>query len=205
MSHKILLNYLVENNLELNNKTLIEIGSCRELINNNSTEEFIIFCKNNNINFISVDIDPEAQKNTEFLFTKYDFNKGKFVLEKGEDFLKQYENNIDFLYLDAFDFYHPYHTEKRKLVYKTILNCEIDDDICHQMHLDCCENIIDKVDNNTLICFDDIYNLNQRNKPWDENFDNLFGKGKTAIPFLFENGFKIISKNCRGILLQKLS
>jgi len=62
-SHTLLSNYIERTFLKdfLKNKTLIEIGSSREIIKQQtSSEYFIKFCKKYEMNFISVDMDPEC-------------------------------------------------------------------------------------------------------------------------------------------------
>lgn len=49
------------------------------------------------------------------------------------------------------------------------------------MHLECCKNIINKLNKNSIICFDDIKNKNY-----------TIGKGVLAVPYLLKNKLKII-------------
>lgn len=180
----------------LNGKTLIEIGSTREVISSqNSSEHFIKFCKENNMFFISIDMDPDCSQNVIFFMKKHNFLNGKAITMKGEDFLKSYDKSIDFIYLDAFDFYHPGHSNYRQYRYEKYLGCQImnDDKKCHKMHLDCCENMLDKLTDNSLIFFDDVIDKNKK------------GKAVTAIPFLLQNGFEIINHQYDTMALQKKS
>lgn len=117
--HKQLIKFILQSNNNNNNKTLIEIGSTREFIpGHNSSEDFILLCKKLNMFFISVDMDPECSKNVINIAKKHNFKNYKIFTMKGEDFLKDYDKNIDYIYLDAFDFYHPHHSEKEKKVIK---------------------------------------------------------------------------------------
>lgn len=194
-SHIYLMNYLSELG-NINGKTLIEIGSARENLFTSSTHDFLNYTKKHNMNFISVDMDPQCTNNVEILKKKLNLNnsdKYKAINAKGEDFLEDYDRNIDFIYLDAFDFWHSNHSSERRDRYKKILNCDIvpDDILCHKMHLTCCQIINSKSNPNTVICFDDVIN---------KNFD---GKGKTAIPFLLNNGWNIKRNYGTSIILTK--
>ena len=104
---------------------------------------------------------------------------------KGEDFLKEFKGNIDFLYLDAFDYDHGQHSSIRKSRYKEEMNCEITNPLCHKMHLDCVVNSYKKISKDGVIVFDDVLG------------DFSKGKGVTAIPFLLNNGFKLLKKTAQ--------
>ena len=156
---------------------MIEIGTTREILEgHDSTPVLHKFCIDNNINFTTVDMDPDNTSNIKNRIP--DINA---VTSKGEDFLRDFKGSIDYIYLDAFDFYHDNHSQDRINKYKTILNTTINNADCHQMHLDCCINMLNKLSPNCVITFDDVLN------------DSFDGKGKTAIPFLLNNGFKIFS------------
>lgn len=178
--HKLLISF-IKKDKDIQNKTLIEIGCTREATSaQDSTKSFYDLSTKLGFNFITVDMDPENIKNV-----KSRLKNINAVCSKGEDFLKGYDGNIDYLYLDAFDFYHPRHSKKRKDSYKTNLGCEItkDDSLCHKMHLDCCIYSVDKMPNKSIIVIDDVISDRQ-------------GKGVTAIPFLLKNNFNLIASNC---------
>jgi hypothetical protein len=192
--HKQLIKYMSTQSRDvLNNSVLIEIGSTREFIpGHNSSEDFIIFCKKNNLKFISVDMDPECSQNVRNISKKHNFDNFEVHTQKGEIFLKEYDGNMDFIYLDAFDFYHNNHSQKRMNAYNKYNNQTItkDDYFCHKMHKDCCIEIINK-NKKPVICFDDILDNNKK------------GKGVTAIPYLLENGYKLheYNKSLHSMLL----
>jgi hydroxymethylpyrimidine pyrophosphatase-like HAD family hydrolase len=190
--HELLITYINKKD-NLTNKIIIEIGSTREFIGyQNSSEEFIKFCKKNNMKFISVDMDPNCTKNVIKLAKKHNFTNYEAITMKGEDFLEKYNEVIDFIYLDAFDFAHNNHSKNRKKRYQEFLDCKITNKLCHEMHLQCCKNIINKMSNTGYIGFDDILNIKATK-----------GKGVTAIPFLLNNNFKIIEFKDRSMILQK--
>ena len=197
-SHKILANYIEKNFTKefLKNKTLIEIGSTREIVKDqNSSEYFIKFCKKYDMKFISVDMDPECSKNVKNSIHKENFTNANVVTSKGEIFLKNYKNPIDFIYLDAFDFWHDHHSSKRKESYKKNLNVELkpDDILCHKMHFDCAFHMINNnlITKDTVVCFDDILNK-----------EATKGKGASAIPFLLKNNMKTVLYQGWGMILR---
>jgi hypothetical protein len=199
-SHTVLSNY-IERTFKrdfLKNKTLIEIGSSREIIKQqNSSEYFIKFCKKYEMKFISIDMDPECSNNVKKFAEDNKFDNIQIITDKGETFLKNYKNPIDFIYIDAFDFWHENHSKKRKESYKKNLNVELnsDDILCHKMHFDCAFHMINNnlIKKDTVLSFDDILNKNATK-----------GKGVTAIPFLLKNNMTVVEyKNCGMILRLK--
>ena len=196
-SHKLLTNAIEERFFSsLSGKTLIEIGSTREIVSNqNSSEYFITFCKKHNMKFISIDMDPKCSENALNFCKKHNFDNYLINTMKGEDFLQDYTEKIDFIYLDAFDFWHPNHGDVRKESYKQNLGVELsaDDNLCHQMHYECAYHMINNkcVTKDTIICHDDIVTPDAKR-----------GKGVLSIPYLLENGFKISKYESNGMILQ---
>tara|TARA_R110002074_G_scaffold82962_2_gene185002 strand:+ start:983 stop:1585 length:603 start_codon:yes stop_codon:yes gene_type:complete len=196
-SHKLLTNAIEERFFSsLSGKTLIEIGSTREIVSNqNSSEYFITFCKKHNMKFISIDMDPKCSENALNFCKKHNFDNYLIKTMKGEDFLQDYTEKIDFIYLDAFDFWHPNHGDVRKESYKQNLGVELsaDDNLCHQMHYECAYHMINNkcVTKDTIICHDDIVTPDAKR-----------GKGVLSIPYLLENGFKISKYESNGMILQ---
>jgi hypothetical protein len=185
-SHKVLKNYILKDE-NIKDKILIEIGTTREVTpGTDSTAFFHLLSLEKRFKFITVDMDAENTNNA-----KKRFHHLEAITMKGEDYLANFDRIVDYVYLDAFDFYHNNHSEKRKGKYRDILKCEISDLSCHKMHLECCMILKDKMESGGLILFDDIIN------------DKFDGKGKTAIPYLLENGFKIIEFKEGGCLLEK--
>tara|TARA_R110000737_G_scaffold283279_1_gene289886 strand:- start:10 stop:567 length:558 start_codon:yes stop_codon:yes gene_type:complete len=174
---------------DINSKVLVEVGTTREAVSGqDSTKYFYNISNELGFKFITVDMDEENSRNVESRFPNI-----SAVTMKGEDYLKEYQGMIDYVYLDAFDFYHSQHPQYRKDKYRDILNCEINNESCHKMHLECCESLINKMPTGGIILFDDVLN---------PQYD---GKGKTAIPFLLENNFNVVRYHpgVRGCLLVK--
>ena len=141
---------------------------------------------------ISVDMDSECTKNVINICQKNKFENFEAITMKGEDYLKKYKQKIDYIYLDAFDFYHNNHPNKRKNYYKKNLNCEIRDNLCHKMHLECCQNMMNNLTEKSIICFNYILDKNSKK-----------GKGVTAIPYLLKNNFEIIEYIPTVMILKK--
>lgn len=172
-------------------KTLIEIGTTREeLPGLGSTEILARLCKKHKMRMITVDMDNE---NTERARRKMHGFGDSFIAicQKGEEFLQSFNDTVDFIYLDAFDFEHPNHSAKRKLKYESLLGTTINNDACHKMHLDCAVQIVRLSERGTAVVFDDV---------WSEH-SIWKGKGETAIPYLFQNAFKVIDSGKNSAIL----
>jgi hypothetical protein len=163
---------------------LVEIGTTREhLKGQGSTEKLARFCNDRQIHFITVDMDPINSDSVRGSVRKINADF-EVVTAKGEQFLADYKDPIDFVFLDAYDFDHGYHSEARQARYERNLGEKINDEACYKMHLDCAILLISKLSPWGIIGFDDV---------WFK--DNVWtGKGTTAMPYLFSNGFKVILK-----------
>lgn len=185
--HSLMIEFL-DLDSSIRGKTLIEIGTTREQLDGqDSSSYFYKISKKRGINFITVDMDPENTERIKDRFSDIDA-----ICSKGEDFLQSFTGTIDYLYIDAFDFYHNGHSPKRHESYQKNLDTTINDKSCHKMHLDCATNCIEKMSAGGVIVIDDCFG---------EKFER--GKGVTAIPFLIDNGFKVIRKNSQAVALQK--
>ena len=182
-SHYYFWDYLLQYNIDFKDKTFLEIGSTRlvDYKNENywnifdSSGTFYKNSKEYGFNFTTVDMD---ENNTKLLKDKYfEINA---ISQPGEDFTKQYSGKVDFLYIDAFDLEKTTHSDSRKGRYKDVLGVDINKENCWKMHLECCQNLIHKFAPGAIICFDDVFDV-----------ITFEGKGKTAVPFLLDNGFVI--------------
>lgn len=193
--HDLLLKYMRKYKKEyLYSKILVEIGSTREFFRNqNSSEAFIKFCREMDMVFISIDMDPECTKNVENIAKKHKFTNFTAITMKGEDFLKYFDGIIDFIYLDGFDYNHHYHSEARREKYRKYLNCEIDNELAHKMHLECAQNLVDKISDNSTIVFNNIIDKEAKT-----------GKGAHAIPYLLFNGFRVIDFEHGAMALRRI-
>lgn len=185
--------YLKENILSFSlnvNKIMVEIGCVRSEKEQNSTLHLANFCNENKIHFITVDVDPDNINIAKKILTTINPNF-EAIVSRGEDFLQEFANKnieIDFLYLDGFDFYHQYHTVERKNKYKKYLNLEISNENCWIMHLECVKAC--KMAKNGIICINNVYN-------------EYSEKGKLAIPYLLDNNYHINSLQYECAILSK--
>ncbi len=175
---------------------LIEVGSTREDVpGQGSTRVIAEFCKRRGIHFVTVDMDPRNTKSAQVLFKKLgvDFEA---VNQKGEDFLREHPGPFDYVFLDAYDFDHGKHSELRQSRYEKFLGHRIDDADCHRMHLECAESIASKLRLTGLVCIDDT---------WQDENGHWTAKGTLAMPYLLENGFRVIEASNRAALLERVA
>lgn len=196
--HDLLIDYLKENCQQLQqleaSLTMVEIGTTREDIpGQGSTLQLANLCHELGINFITVDMDPNNSLLAESAFSAQELN-AKAVNQKGEDFLREFPSPLDFVFLDAYDFDHGMHSELRQSRYKKYLGANIDEEKCHQMHLDCAESLIEKLSDYGVICIDDT---------WQDDKGDWTAKGTTAVPFLLKSGFEIIEARNRAVLMKR--
>ena len=194
--HNLFIKYMMTNHNNFKSKNIIEVGTTREkYANQSSTIKIAKVCNRFDLNFTTVDMDPDntAVALSDLALVNPNF---KAVVSKGEDYLESFDGQISMLYLDAFDtvLSKNHHSQKRIDSYKKNLDCDITNELCWQMHLDCCIHACDKVEIGGFICIDDIYN--------DEDY---FGKGKTAIPYLVETGkYEIIEYMPDALILKRI-
>jgi len=184
--HKHLINWVQKKSSEeLYGKTLVEIRTVREILfSQNSTSFFAEFCNNNNMNFITVDMNPEIINEATKILSDININF-KAICKKGEDFFndietKKYISKIDYVYFDAFDFNHKNHSQKRRDDYLKYLGCDIEDELCHKSHLDMTINLVNNWEPE-MICWDDCWYTDGK----------IDGKGRLGVPYLLNNGWKM--------------
>jgi predicted O-methyltransferase YrrM len=171
--------------------TLIEIGTTREDVpSQGSTLKLANFCKAHELHFITVDMDP---RNTKLAISDLDKVDKSFqaINQKGEDFLRDYNDPMDFIFLDAYDFDHGKHSEERQTRYKKYLGERISETACHQMHLECARQVQRKISPFGVVCFDDTW---FKEGKWQ-------AKGTLAVPYLLENNYWIVLSGNRSVLL----
>ena len=173
----------------------VEIGSTRELLpGQGSTAEIAGKCRDNNIHFITVDMDPENTSAASATLLEVS-DSFEAINAQGEVFLKNYHGRVDFLYLDAFDIDHGMHSEARKQRYMEHLGSDINNEDCYKMHLDCAIEAVRLLKLGGVIVFDDA---------WRQN-DGWGGKGYSAMPYLLDHGFEIIEETGNTIWLERIS
>ena len=176
--HTNYMAWLEKSSTELAGKTLVEIGTTREVLpSQNSTAVLANFCRLHNMRFVTVDMNPKSILRSRQVITKIN-PSFLAICAKGEDFIRTCKFNIDFLYLDAFDFNHANHSKQRRDDYRRYLKCEITNKLCHEAHLDMVRNLIEYHKPESF-CFDDCF----------YNDGTLTGKGTLAIPYALERGW----------------
>lgn len=193
--HELVLTYLQANrgSLKLHDRraTLIEIGTTRENVpGQGSTRKLAEYCRSEGLHFITVDMDPHNTHEAEKLFKELGTNF-EAVNQKGEDYLFEFQGYMDFVFLDAYDYDHGQHSELRQSRYKKFLGNNIDEALCHKMHLDCAKSVVQKLSPFGVVCVDDSWQVDGK---WT-------AKGALAIPFLLENDFEIVEARNRSVLL----
>mgnify|MGYP001951181199 CR=1 FL=1 len=196
--HDLLIDYLKENRQQFQqleaSLIMVEIGTTREDIpGQGSTLQLANLCQELGIKFITVDMDPNNSLLAKSAFSAQELN-AKAVNQKGEDFLREFSSRLDFVFLDAYDFDHGMHSELRQSRYKKYLGASIDEEKCHQMHLDCAKSLVEKLSDKGVICIDDT---------WQDDKGNWTAKGTTAVPFLLKSGFEIIEARNRAVLMRR--
>jgi hypothetical protein len=200
--HDLLLDALKKNIDQykkiLNSRTpcVIEIGTTREDVpGQGSTRKIALCCKEHKLDFITIDMDPNNTLLASEMFAELSCTHFQAVSMKGEDFLRAYQGELDFVFLDAYDFDHGGHSEIRQSRYEKFLGSPIDEAQCHQMHLDCAKTVQLKLSKQGLVCVDDT---------WLED-GNWVAKGTLAMPYLLANGFELIEARNRAAILRRTS
>jgi hypothetical protein len=153
-----------------------------------STAFFNDFCKKANLEFYSVDFDPNSHLSIQNLDWVKPMNM------TGEDFLlnhfKEKNQKIFFAYLDNFDYIfehirgHVQILEQQNRYKEYGLNMDDNNHSCHRAHL--LQAVLIDVDFAAESCFflfDDT---------WKEK-EKWCGKGALAVPYLIAKGYNIIS------------
>jgi hypothetical protein len=174
---------------------LIEIGTTRENVpGQGSTLQFVASCQEHGIEFKTVDMDPHNSR-----WATWSFKEATCFFEaitmKGEDYLRQLDRPIDYIFLDAYDFDHGNHSEQRQQRYHQFLGERIDEQQCHIMHLDCAQSVAKKLTADGVVCVDDT---------WLDNNNQWTAKGTLAVPYLLEHGFEIIEARNRAVLMKRV-
>lgn len=178
----------------LKNKTIVEIGSSRELIHTQrSTQKIGIFSSLLGLKFITVDMDPVNTKAAASMLARVN-PSARAICSSGEKYLNTYTDDLDYVYLDAFDFAHDNHSEQRQESYRKNLATTINDEACWKMHWECAQKLALRMKVGGIVVFDDTW----RNQ--EEAFD---GKGKTAIPYLQKRGFEIIAEVDKAVAMRR--
>ncbi|TDP40210.1 hypothetical protein DEU29_102110 [Idiomarina aquatica] len=200
--HDLLIDYLKANPHKKDSRNskkkpvLIEVGTTRENVpGQGSTLQLAALAHEQSIQFISVDMDPHNSRWAKFNMELMQL-PGETVNQKGEDFLAEFPGPIEYVFLDAYDFDHGNHSDLRQQRYQKYLGSNIDEVQCHKMHLDCAKTLAKKLSPEGVVCVDDT---------WQDEKGYWTAKGTLAVPYLLENGFKVIEARNRAVLLARES
>jgi len=171
------------NSLDTKNPIIVEIGSMRKPCTH-PLHEFDHECCNDGHSslllataakaFHTVDIDINCSKLTLKELKKFELNSKSNVYNgDGIKFLKEFTDNIDFLYLDAWDVEFPGHAEK---------------------HLEAFQISENKLSPGAIILIDDTDIGFTTEKGFHNDEECLGGKGRLLIPFLLEKGYELLFK-----------
>ena len=191
----ILSDFFTNSANNLAERKILEIGTMRENIwNQNSTSRLACLARMLGSSLTSVDMDPENAIRAKEFCSPY-AGYINFITAPGEEYLAHLdEKTPHYVYIDAYDFDHPNHSDHRQSRYTEILGEEINDEACWKMHLDCAVELVKKLPLEGTIVIDDV---------WFDK-EEWFGKGRTAIPYLMENGFSLIGQTWSTAAFRRL-
>lgn len=173
---------------------LLEIGTTREDVpGQGSTKQFAQFCLKHDLHFITVDMDSQNTERAKQMFAEIGAEHFEAIHMKGEDFLSSYQGELDFVFLDAYDFDHGNHSELRQSRYQKFLGSNISDEQCHRMHLVCAAHVVKNLSQNGLVCMDDTW---LDDAAWT-------AKGTLAMPYFLSHGFELVDVRNRAALLRR--
>lgn len=196
--HELLLAYLKLHLPKLRAReakfSMVEIGTTRENVpGQGSTRKLAEFCRQHQIAFVTVDMDPHNSRLAQRMFEGMQV-EFQALTAKGEDYLRERRDPVDFVFLDAYDFDHGKHSELRQSRYVKFLGSRIDEQACHEMHLDCAQSLLRLLSPEGVVCVDDTWLEDGR---WT-------AKGTLAVPFLLDHGFELVDARNRAALLRRL-
>ena len=170
--------------------SIVEIGSVRESIETSSTTYFFELSKLLNKNFYSVDIGER-----QYTKAKSIIGNNAFQL-KGEEFLKDFNEEISILYLDNFDII--YNESHKKSLLNRVGNDYSDLDLelnieqsqlAHLTQFQLSEKLLHE---DSFVIIDDTW------------FDDQWkGKGGTLVPYMLSKGWNILKQNHNHLILKK--
>lgn len=173
--------------------TFIEVGSER---GSGSTFALSRLANTHGLHFITIDADQEISERAREISRRVNATF-EAVCDLAENFLKGYPtSDIVIIYMDAFDIVTgwPHKVETIESYEKRGVN--LTNEMAWKMHYQVAEVVFRKIVPGGLMCFDDT---------WRNGAGNWEGKGKHAIPFVFDHEFRTVAieKNC--VLLQNQS
>lgn len=169
---------------DLTGFSVVEVGSRHQNKGPGSTNFFHAYCIKKGAEFWTVDLDPVVTEGCKAVTPNA-------VCAKGEDFLSVYPSQkpIVFAYLDSFDWTYPGVENVPKVRaqaerYRTVHRIERTNDNSFAAHLAQAQALLPLLHTTAFVLFDDTWTTGSV-------YD---GKGGTAVPFLLQNGFVVVSQ-----------
>lgn len=177
-----------------NNVHIIEIGTTREYYwNQSSTSRLAALARGLGLQMVTVDMDSLNSESVAVHCKDY-IKSVDAVTSLGERYLEGWQGELPpYIYLDAYDYDHGKHSQVRNERYEDIQGLPINDPDCWRMHYECAVHLEKKMPKNGVLVFDDVFCVDGE---W-------LGKGVTAVPYLLDAGFKILSRTDSTLLMQK--
>lgn len=196
--HALLISLLVQEALAhpgvLTGKKLVEVGTTRERDpRQSSTEKLAVFSALMDMRFTSVDMDPANTARAERIVRHLN-PEAKIVTGTGEDYLVGLTDQVDYVYLDAFDFEHGQHSPERRARYREVLGSEISNEGAWKMHMVCAAALVSVLSDDGIVVIDDT---------WTDEDGAFGGKGKLAVPLLLSSGFALVAQTPRAVALRR--
>lgn len=173
---------------------LLEIGTTREKHwSQMSTSRLALVCRALGLKMQTVDIDPLNTASGKEAQRFYGATVSA-VTNAGERCLENWSGELPkYIYIDAYDFDHGKHDESRQERYLRLQGSKITDEGCWKMHYDCAVQFAKKCPTEGVVVFDDVF---YENGEW-------LGKGKTAVPYMLENGFEVVFRTDKTVVFKK--
>jgi hypothetical protein len=173
---------------------VLEIGSTREKWwTQMSTSRLAAVCRALGYHAITVDVD-EQNTNSASTASRFYGNAIEAKTSPGEVFVEEWDGPLPpYIYIDAYDFEHEMHSDKRQSRYQTLQGASINNEACWTMHLRCALAFAEKCPIGSIVVFDDVF---YQNDVWE-------GKGKKAIPCLLDAGFEVTARTHQTAVLRR--
>ena len=173
---------------------VLEIGTTREkLWPQMSTSRLAAICRSLNYKMLTVDIDERNSLAVKDLAPFYG-DSVRYRTLPGQQLLQEWEGELPpYIYIDAYDFEHPGHSDERNARYVELQGAKINEEDCWEMHMQCAVSFVEKCPRKGIVVFDDVF---FEDGEW-------LGKGKLAVPHMLERGFEIIAQTQKTLVLQR--
>ena len=182
--------------LDVSGLSVVEVGTEHEGRGDGSTRFFNDYCRKRELEFWTVDLDPDVAAYAKALTPNA-------IHASGETFLAGYPSKrpIVFAYLDNFDWTYPGvesvpKVQRQAERYRTVHHVERNNDNSRLAHLKQATALLPLLHTTAFVLFDDTWT----------NGSGYDGKGGTAVPFLMQNGFTVVSEGgpeCPHVLLRR--